>query len=234
MTEEIIKQKLDTLAEFYSQKDALELSKRELLDEVKVPAEIEQIVSAGMKMAQDIEAKARARIAEYNKTIDAEIAAVQIPDELKSALAEIDKQRAELMAKFADVEKQRQEIAGQKRSNEAAELEAMKADSAQLEEEVKAKTAMVYENVRQRKSDIEIEFSGKAQDVEENIKKLEAEIKADVKATGASVKGKYFHAVYVKGRVTWNTDKMDTWLVDHPFLKEARKEGEPSITLRKV
>jgi len=70
--------------------------------------------------------------------------------------------------------------------------------------------------------------------VEDNIKKLEAEIKAEVKTGGTSVKGKYFHAVYVKGRVTWNTDKMDAWLVDHPFLKEARKEGDPSITLRRI
>ena len=229
-----IKEKLDQLAEFYSQKDALELRKRELLNEVQVPVEIEQIVSAGMKMAQDIEAKARARIAEYNKTIDAEIAAASIPAELKAALEELRTKEAILMSQFADVEKQRQEIAGQKCSNEAVELEAVRDDRAQLEEEVKAKTAKVYADIAQRKNDIEIEFSGKADDVETNIKKLESEIKAEVKAEGKSVKGKFFHAVYVKGRVTWNTDKMDAWMNDHPFLKEARKEGEPSITIRKV
>lgn len=229
-----IQEKLDMLAEFYSQKDALELRKRELLNEIQVPAEIEQIVSDGMKMAQRIELDTRVRIEAYNKTIDAELAAVSVPAELKKALAELDAQRAELMSKFADVEKQRQEIAGQKRSNEAVELEHLKADRTQLEEEVKAKTAKVYADIASRKNEIEIEFSGKAQDADENIKKLEAEIKAEVKAAGTSVKGKYFHAVYVKGRVTWNTDKMDAWVVDHPFLKEARKEGEPSITLRKI
>ena len=243
---ETIEQKLDKLAEFYSQKDALELQKRELLNDVKVPAEIEQIVNAGMKMAQDIEAKARARIAEYNKTIDAEISAIQIPAELKNALAELDAQRAELMAKFADVEKQRQEIAGQKRSNEAIELEGVKADRAQLEAEITAKTAAVYANIANRRTEIEIEFSGKEDDAQANIEKLEAEIRAEVKRQAAkkleadpkakdlSVKGKFFHAVYVRGRVTWNTDKMDAWVIDHPFLKEARKEGEPSITLRRI
>ena len=100
--------------------------------------------------------------------------------------------------------------------------------------QIEQQTRDVYATITQRKNDIEIEFRGKAEDVEANIKKLEAEIKADVKATGASVKGKFFHAVYVKGRVTWNTDKMDAWVIDHPFLKEARKEGEPSITLRKA
>jgi ElaB/YqjD/DUF883 family membrane-anchored ribosome-binding protein len=229
-----IQDKLDMLAEFYSQKDALELRKRELLNEIQVPAEIEQIVKDGLVMAQRIELDMRVRVAAYDKTIDAELAAVSIPAELKAALAELDAQRAALMEQFADVEKQRQIIAGQKRDNEAAEFEHLKADRAQLEEEVKSKTAQVYADVASRKNEIEIEFSGKAQDADENIKKLEAEIKAEVKAAGASVKGKFFHAVYVKGRVTWNTDKMDAWVIDHPFLKEARKEGEPSITLRRI
>ena len=229
-----IPEKLDILAEYYSQKDVLELRKRDLLNEIQVPAEIEQIVKDGMKHAQDIENNTRARIAAYNKTIDAELEAVKIPDELKKALDELRTKEAILMSQFADVEKQRQEIAAQKRHNEAAELEATKAQRAQLEQEINAKTAKVYADIASRKNEIEIEFSGKAGDADENIKKLEAEIKAAVKAEGKSVKGKFFHAVYVKGRVTWNTDKMDAWLVDHPFLKEARKEGEPSITLRHI
>lgn len=227
-------EKLDMLAEYYSQKDALELRKRELLNEIQVPAEIEQIVNAGMKLAQEIESKARARIAEYNKTIDAEIAEMLIPDELRKALDDLRERETVLMSQFAEFEKQRQEIAAQKKDNEAVELEHLKADRAELEQEINAKTAKVYADIANRKREIEIEFSGKADDADENIKKLEAEIKAEVKAAGASVKGKYFHAVYVKGRVTWNTDKMDAWLVDHPFLKDARKEGEPSITLRKI
>lgn len=229
-----IEEKLDTLAEFYSQKDALELRKRELLNEIQVPAEIEQIVSDGMKMDQRIELDTRVRIEAYNKTIDAEVSKIAVPQELKEALEKLRTQEAILMSQYADIEKQRQETLKQKRDNEAAELEATKAHRAQLEEEIKAKTAKVYADIATKKNDIEIEFSGKADDVEDNIKKLEAEIKAEVKAEGKSVKGKFFHAVYVKGRVTWNTDKMDAWLVDHPFLKDARKEGEPSITLRKV
>lgn len=229
-----IEEKLDALAEYYSQKDALELRKRELLDEVKIPDEIQQIVKAGMDKGREIDAEMKARIDAYNKTIDAEIAQVKIPDELKAALAEIDKQRAELMNKFSEFEEKRNEIEQQKRDNYTYEVEQIKVIRDQLTAEVEAKTAKVYEDVRQRRIEIEIEFNGKADDAEENIKKLEAEIKADVKSEGKSVKGKFFHAVYVKGRVTWNTDKMDAWLVDHPFLKEARKEGEPSITLRRI
>jgi hypothetical protein len=229
-----IQEKLDLLAEFHAQKDLLELDKKKLLEDVKIPAEIKQIVSDGMKMAQRIELDARVRIAAYEKTIDAELAAVSIPAELKAALAELRIKEAILMSQFADVEKQRQEIAAQKKSNEAVELEHLKEDRAQLEEEIKAKTAKVYADIEQRRNEIEAEFSGKAGDVESNIKKLEAEIKEEVKAGKKSVKGQFFHAIYVSGRITWNTEKMEAWRVDHPFLDAARKEGEPSITLRRI
>ena len=241
-----ISEKLDTLAEYYSQKDVLEFRKRELLNEIQVPAEIEQIVKNGMKLAQDIDAKMRARIADYNKTIDAELEAVKIPDELKKALDELRTKEAILMSQFADVEKQRQEIAAQKRYNEAAEIEETKAQRVQLEEEINAKTAKVYADIASRKNEIEIEFSGKAGDADENIKKLEAEIKAEVKEAAAaklaenpnskdlSVKGKFFHAVYVKARKTWIPAKLDDYVVSHPDIKNCYTEGEPSITLRHI
>jgi len=231
---EIIKQKLDTLAEFYSQKDALELHKRELLDEVKVPAEIEQIVSEGMKRASAIDEKFRATAKDFDAVIDKRISEIVIPQEYKDALAELDRQRAEVIAKMGEVEAQKKVIVNEREERRIALSHEASKVKEELRAEIEAQTRNVYKAIEQRKSEIEAEFNGKADDVEANIKKLEAEIKADVKATGASVKGKYFHAVYVKGRVTWNTDKMDAWLVDHPFLKEARKEGEPSITLRKV
>ena len=234
MTEEIIKQKLDTLADFYSQKDALELHKRELLDDVKVPAEIEQIVKSGMKAAQDAEAEIRKSMSALNSRIDEEAAVIKIPAEVKAQLDALDAQRAEVMATVKEIEAQRQVILSKKRENETLLQSAIKTAVSDIQMQIEQQTRDVYATITQRKNDIEIEFRGKAEDVEANIKKLEAEIKADVKATGASVKGKFFHAVYVKGRVTWNTDKMDAWVIDHPFLKEARKEGEPSITLRKA
>ena len=229
-----IEQKLDQLAEFYSQKDALELRKRELLNEIQVPAEIEQIVKNGMARQAEMEANTRKAVDAQNEKLDQEIAAIVIPEELKAALAEIERQRNELMQKFDSVNVQRQTIALKKRENETAAMEALAIRKRALLEEVEAQTRNVYDEINRRKDEIEFEFNGKANDADANIKKLEAEIKAEVKAEGKSVKGKYFHAVYVKGRVTWNTDKMDAWVIDHPFLKEARKEGEPSITLRRI
>jgi hypothetical protein len=227
-------EKLDTLAEFYSQKDALELSKRELLDEVKIPAEIEQIVSEGMKEAEQADSEYSTAIALFAEQIEKRVASVIIPQEYKDALAELDRQRAEITAKMGEVEAEKRTIKSEYDEYKNRQQAFNNTRKNEIRAKIDRQTHDVYANIANRKNEIEAEFSGKADDVDANIKKLEAEIKNDVKAEKKSVKGQFFHAVYVKGRVTWNTDKMDAWVNDHPFLKEARKEGEPSITLRKV
>jgi len=68
----------------------------------------------------------------------------------------------------------------------------------------------------------------------EMAEKLEVEIKADVVANGASVKASHLHAVYSKGRVTWDGKKLDGMMSLIPQLMDARKEGDPSVTIRKV
>ena len=67
-----------------------------------------------------------------------------------------------------------------------------------------------------------------------NITALEGDIKADVIAHGETVKGAHVMAVYVNGRVSWDTKKLDGMMSLIPQLADARKQGEPSVTIRKV
>jgi hypothetical protein len=220
MDAEQIKEKLDRLAEFYSQKDSIEASKRAMLDEVKIPAEVERTVKDGMQRMQAVDAEYPARAKNIADGAAEQLAEVQIPDEIRAMLDEIDRHRDLIRAWQS--------------SEEARIREEIQARKAEIQAEVEAETRAVYDEVARRKAEIAEEFAGKERAAAENIAKLEAEIKEDVKATGQSVKGSFFHAVYVKGRITWNTDKMEAWIIDHPFLMEARKEGAPSVTLRKV
>jgi len=231
---ETIEQKLDMLAEFHAQKDLLEIDKCKLLDDVKIPAEVEAIVSEGMKAMAEIEGSMRATAKTFDALIEKELSEIAIPNELAIKLANLDRQRAELMKEFSDIEKQRATINAKKCENDDFLTRSINVRKQELQTDIEGKTKAVYAQVAQHKNEIEAEFSGKAEDVEENIKKLEIEIKAEVKAGKKSVKGKSFHAIYVSGRITWNTDKMEAWLISYPFLKDARKEGEPSITLRRV
>ena len=83
-------------------------------------------------------------------------------------------------------------------------------------------------------AEIEAEFSDKAAAVNDNIAALEAEIKADVLTCGATVKGATMMAVWNKGRVSWDGKKLEGMMAIIPGLAEARKEGEPTVSLRAV
>ena len=215
-----IEEKLDALAEYNAQKDLLAITKGELLAEVKIPDEVLAIMKEGNLQTSKVDADMRTGIDHINQEAKDKLALIVIPDEIKIALEAIDQQRRK-------VEEVRQQ-------NEKYIRATMDEKRKEIAQKTVDQTQGVYHAVQERRNDIEIEFSGKNADVEDNIKKLEAEIKAEVVAGKKTVKGKFFQAVYVKGRVTWNTDKMEAWMNDHPFLAAARKEGEPSVTLRKV
>jgi hypothetical protein len=211
---------LDRLAEFHSQKDAIELKKRELLDDIKIPSEVETVIKDGMERIRLLDETFQTEQKRYSADIRAKLGEIVIPDEIKSALAEIDAKRNAILA--------------EQQAYDAELFERIKQAKANLQAEIEAQTRGVYDAVATRKAEIEAEFIGSANAVDENIQKLENEIKADTEQLGKTIKGKYFMAVYNKGRITWNTSMMEAWLNDHPFLKQARKEGKPSISLRRL
>jgi hypothetical protein len=69
--------------------------------------------------------------------------------------------------------------------------------------------------------------------VSANIEKLEAEVKEEVLHHGASIRGTFFHAIWNRGRVSWDTSKMDQFASEHPEILQFRKEGKPYISILK-
>ena len=69
---------------------------------------------------------------------------------------------------------------------------------------------------------------------EKRIETYTEAIKIDVKKHGESVKGNTLHAVFNKGRITWQDDKLQGYAVDHPDILTFRKEGEPSVAIREI
>jgi hypothetical protein len=86
--------------------------------------------------------------------------------------------------------------------------------------------------IKKRVNEIEAEFEDKTESVVNNIAALEAEIKQAVKEHGASIKGTIYHAIFVKGRVSWDTKSLDGYSTAHPELLTFRKEGDPSVSIR--
>lgn len=94
--------------------------------------------------------------------------------------------------------------------------------------------AVLTAEIKAQLQEIEAEFSQKVEGVDANIATLTEQVKAEVLKTGASVKGSYLHAVWAKGRVSWDTKQLDGLMIAIPQLAQARKEGEPSVSIRKI
>jgi hypothetical protein len=116
--------------------------------------------------------------------------------------------------------------------DELSELYAQR-DLSQLEKQ-RMIDAILTPEIKSRIAEVEAEFSGKGETVSEKITDLETQVKQAVIANGASVKGQFLHAVYTKGRVTWDSKQLEGLMIAVPQLSQARKEGEPSVSLRKI
>ena len=116
--------------------------------------------------------------------------------------------------------------------NELAELYAQR-DISMMEKQ-RLIDAIMTDEIKAKIAEVEAEYSGKSETVTEKITALESEVKELVKENGASVKGQFIHAVFTKGRVTWDSKQLDGLMIAVPQLAQARKEGEPSVSLRKI
>ncbi len=100
--------------------------------------------------------------------------------------------------------------------------------------EIQAKIEEIERKYQAQIEDLDAEYAGKSEAVDANITRLENEIRDDVKSHGSTVKGQYLMAVYSKGRVSWDSKKLDGMMIILPQLAEARKESEPSVAIRKI
>lgn len=97
-----------------------------------------------------------------------------------------------------------------------------------------ATNAVITDEQRKQIADIRLEFQPQIDAAAEAAAALEAEIKAEVIAAGASVKSERLQAIYMKGRVSWDTKALEGVAATIPQIAKFRKEGEPSVSFRTV
>ncbi len=95
-----------------------------------------------------------------------------------------------------------------------------------------SKRAEVLKKVQAELDALDLEFRPVLDAAEENAEALEAEIKNDVLLRGESLRGGVYQAVYVKGRISWDSHGIDEYARSHPEVLKFRREGQPSVTLR--
>ncbi len=95
--------------------------------------------------------------------------------------------------------------------------------------------AQVYTpEIKEAIADIEAEFAGKDDVVDSKINGLRADIKDSVLELGETVRGEFMSAVWNKGRISWDNKALQGYAINQPELLQFKKEGKPSISLRKV
>lgn len=88
--------------------------------------------------------------------------------------------------------------------------------------------------IRERLAEVAAKYEPLISAVQVQIAQLEEQAKLAVLEAGETVKGGALQAVWVKGRVTWDTKKLDGLTIVLPELNQARKVGEPTVTIRKI
>ncbi len=97
-----------------------------------------------------------------------------------------------------------------------------------------AREAQLPARVRTALARVDAEYRAQWEPLQATMDQVEGCIKQAVLERGASVKGAALHAIYVTGRVFWDSTYLDIYAASHPEIQPARKEGQPSVSLRKV
>ena len=81
---------------------------------------------------------------------------------------------------------------------------------------------------------IEVERATAIDALQGGMIELTAEVKADVLDNGSSVKADHLHAIYNRGRTTWDTKLLAGYAVAHPEIEALKKVGDPTVSIRSI
>lgn len=104
-------------------------------------------------------------------------------------------------------------------------------DTINLEKQALIDTVITPE-IKLRLAEIDAEFAEKIDAAQKRAAELETIAKLGVIECGESVKADFLHAVYSKGRVTWDSKTLDGMAKLIPQILEARKEGDPYVSIK--
>jgi hypothetical protein len=72
------------------------------------------------------------------------------------------------------------------------------------------------------------------ENADDAVTKLETDIKNAILIRGESLKATTLHAIYAKGRETWDSKGLAGYAIVHPEILKLKKTGEPSVSIRAV
>jgi hypothetical protein len=101
-----------------------------------------------------------------------------------------------------------------------------------LRREKDAEREKVLDRVRADLEAVEARYAGELAEAGKEVEELEAAVRAKVLLTGKSVKHGPIHAVFCRGRVTWDGQGLARFAEKAPAVLEFRRVGAPTVQLR--
>lgn len=101
-----------------------------------------------------------------------------------------------------------------------------------IHSDYEAKRSEILKTVQAELDSLEAEYTPMLQSSLEHIANLETEIKNDVLICGSTIKSSRFKAIYMRGRITWDTKGLAKYAESYPSLLAFRKQGKPSVSIR--
>jgi hypothetical protein len=88
--------------------------------------------------------------------------------------------------------------------------------------------------VQEQLRELEAEFAPKSERLQELEAELLGAVKTAVLARGASVRAGSLHAVYLRGRESWDSRGLQGYAQAHPEVLHFQKVGESSVSIRRA
>ena len=79
---------------------------------------------------------------------------------------------------------------------------------------------------------LDTEYKNVLDEIALDLAAAEENLKQEVLFTGQSIKGEWQHAIFIKGRESWDGKALSGFSAAHPEILAFRKVGEPSVSIR--
>lgn len=112
------------------------------------------------------------------------------------------------------------------------ELLRARAERAAVEAEYRAARAAILERVRAELDALDARFADRTAQVAETEKQAEEEARKQVLKAGQTIKVAGVQAVYMPGRVSWDSEGLEAYAQRHPELLAYRRVGQAYVTFR--
>ena len=108
-------------------------------------------------------------------------------------------------------------------------------DKNNLKEQQKQAIASILSPEQKKKiEEISLAFFHREQSLEIEMNFLEEQVKNEVLQKKESTSGVFLQAIFNRGRVSWDSKKLDGFSVLHPEILNFRKAGKPFVSIRKT